>query len=752
MSTSNERLRRLGALPVTFALWFQATAAAQTAPDLAALVNPFVGSHLSSIHDYGKTVPGAVRPFGLLYWSPDMSDEVFYVYEKPVTRGFSLTHISGPGCGLFGDVPIFPMLGAPREVSSGKTTPYEAAIDHARERAEPGYYEAVLSSGIDVRLAAHVHSGIAEFRFPPGDTNPTLRIDLGRNLSRVITAEINFQKRMITGSVSSGEICGRPTNHYRVYFAIETERDPQAYGTFDDTRVTPAILSASGPHAGGYVSFSPSLRKVAIRAGISFVSVANAKENLAREIPDWNFEKVRKNARAAWNSALGRIQVKGGETEDRKVFYTALYHSLIHPSVFSDTNGEYIGFDGKVHRDEGHTQYTHFSGWDIYRSQIQLLAMLFPKEASDMAQSLVRDAEQGGALPRWVSANDDSGSMVGDPSVGILAGMYAFGARDFDAKSALAAMLRGASDPRARSRAILSRPQLDEYLRQGYIAARGSRGSGAAAITLEYENADFAISRFADALGDRASAETFLSRSGQWRKLFDPQTKYIRPRGEDGEFLRNFDPAAEFGFVEGNAAQYTWMVPYDLASVIEAAGGHEAARKQLDSLFSENYDLVKRGPYFFIGNEPCFGDPWVYNWSGHPWRAQEVVRKTLKDLFTSGPEGLPGNDDLGATSSWVVFAQLGIYPEIPGVGGVTLNSPTFPEATLHLGKGTLQTTAKGAPSLLYVKGVTLDGRPVRNWWIEWQHLADASKLDFELGMEPHHGPGLAPPSFPPSAR
>ncbi|MGD0775915.1 MAG: GH92 family glycosyl hydrolase [Candidatus Solibacter sp.] len=724
--------------------------AGQTVPDAAALVNPFIGSRLSSVHDYGKTVPGAVRPFGLLYWSPDMADEVFYTYDKPVTRGFSLTHISGPGCGLFGDAPIFPVLGGPQEPSSTKSTLYQATIDHAAEHAEPGYYQVTLDSGVDVRLAAQMRAGIAEFHFPSGPGNPTLRIDLGRNLTRVTMAEIQFQNRMITGSVSSGGICGRPTNRYQVFFAIEADQDLATYGTFDDDRVTPGSRGASGPHAGGYFGFAPTTRVVRIRVGISFVSVANAQANLRREIPEWDFEKVRKDARAAWNEALGRVQVKDGAENDRKVFYTALYHSLIHPTVFSDGNGEYLGFDGKVHTDGGHPQYSSFSGWDIYRSQVQLLAMLFPKEASDMAQSLVRDAEQGGALPRWATANDDSGSMVGDPSDGILASMYAFGARDFDTKAALAAMLCGANDPQLRFHAVLARPYLAEYLQHGYVRMSGRSVYGAASVSMEYQNADFAISRMADALGDSANARTFLLRSAQWRKLFDPETKYIRPRGPDDAFLPGFDPASGTGFVEGNAAQYTWMVPYDLAAVIEGIGGPEAARKRLDSFFSQNYDLRTQGPYFFIGNEPCFGNPWIYNWSGHPWRTQEVVRNVLKDLFTAGPEGLPGNDDLGATSSWVVLAQLGIYPEIPGVSGVTLNSPTFPEVTLRLGQRQLRITAPGAPSRLYVRRITLDGKPVRNWWIEWERLAKASKLDFSLSAEPSHDPGKPPPSFPPT--
>jgi predicted alpha-1,2-mannosidase len=714
---------------------------AQPPKDPASLVNPFVGTQLSSLNDYGKTVPGAVRPFGMLYWSPDMVTEVFYRYDTPETRGFSLTHLSGPGCGQFGDVPIFPMSGLPERPAVG---PYRAGFDHANEVAEPGYYAVQLNSGIRVRLAAQVRAGIAEFQFPADGRPHTLLVDLSRNLSpHVAKSEIQVQGSTVTGSVTSGEDCSFLKNEYTVYFALETDQPPQTSTAFDENG-----KSAKGPLVGGYLSFAPSVTTVHLRVGLSFVSTDNARANMHSEVPEWGVDKVRQEARTAWNEALGHILVEGGAEEDRRVFYTALYHSLVHPNVFNDVNGEYIGFDRTVHRAEGRTQYANFSGWDIYRSQVQLLAILFPKEASDIAQSLVVDAEQGGGLPVWSLANDEASAMVGDPADCILASLYAFGAQEFDTKGALAAMLRGANDPRTHSRLYPQRPDLEEYLKLGYVAERGVPGRGSASVTLEYQSADFAISRFAEALGDAGNAGVLLARSAGWRKLFDAGTKWIRPRRADGTFLPDFEPGKEDGFVEGNSAQYTWMVPYDMAGLIAAVGGNEAARARLDSYFSQYYEYSRnRGPYFAIGNEPSFGNPWIYNWSGHPWRTQEVVRKTLRDLFHSDPAGLPGNDDLGATSSWVVFAQLGLFPAIPGVGGVTLNSPTFPKVTLMIGNHPLRITAPGAPGHFYVQEVTVDGVPVRNWWVDWQRLQGAAKVSFTLGDAPTTF-GTAPPSFP----
>jgi len=724
------------------------------AADLATQVNPFVGTKISSLNDYGNTVPGAVQPFGMLDWSPDMVDKPFYRWETPVTRGYSITHTSGPGCAQFGDAPVFPMDGLPQESPSkpGAERRYQAGFRHADEVAEPGYYAVTLDSGIHVQLAAQVRSGIAEFRFPPGAEPHTLLFDLGHNVSpNIYATEIRIQGKQVTGSITSGNNCGFGKNRYRVYFAFETDRTPQSAVAFDELKEEAKQTIDKASRAGGYLSFPSSVRIVRLKVGLSYVSAINAETNLKSEIPGWDLQHVRRQARAAWDDALGHALVKGGSQDDRKVFYTALYHALLDPSVFSDVNGEYIGFEGHVHNAGKHTQYANFSAWDIYRSEVPLLAMLFPKIASDMAQSLVMDAEQGGGLPVFPVANDEAHAMVGDPSDSILAGFYAFGAHNFKAHAALKAMLRGANDPHTSVHQWIERPYLEEYMRQGYVSDRDIPGEGAASVTLEYQNADFAISRMAAALGDVDDATTFLRRSARWRTLFDPETEYIRARRLNGQFLPNFSPASQAGFVEGNAAQYTWMVPYDLKDVIQAVGGPDSATARLDNHFSKYYLWDKpNGPYFAIGNEPSFGNPWIYNWTGHPWRTQEVVRKTLRDLFSPRPDGLPGNDDLGATSSWAIFAELGFYPEIPGVGGVTLNSPVFPEVTLLLGNHPLRITAPGAPSKLYVQDVDLDGQPVRNWWINWEQLSKASNLTFTLSSKPNHNPDEAPPSFAPA--
>lgn len=717
---------------------------AQNNPSLQ--VDPFIGTQASSQapHDFGNTHPGATRPFGMLYWSPDPVDGGFYRYQNPVTRGFSLTHLSGPGCGVYGDVPIMPILGLPTIPPPVRSTPYRAGFQHANEVAQPGYYSVKLENGIEVRLAADVHSGIAEIRYPADAASHTLLIDLSRNLTHIHNAQISIQGNRITGSVTSGEFCFHE-NYYRIFFALETEESPQSAGTFDEMKVSDAALDAKGPRVGGYLAFPADLRVLHVKVGISYVSTANAEINLEKEIPGWNLETVRSDAQAAWNAVLNHAVVEGGSATQRRVFYTALYHSMLHPTVFNDVNGDYLGFDEKVHQvAAGHNQYANFSTWDIYRSQVQLIALLLPDVASDIAQSLVTDAGQGGGLPVWGVANDEAADMPGDSSDGILAGIYAFGGRNFDTKAALKAMVAGGDDPNAHVRLCPERPGLAEFLSKGYVPDDGQNTAGS--TTLEYLNSDFSIAQFAKSLGDVEIAHRYLGRSAMWTRLFDPKTKYIRARGLNGEFLPNFKPEQQDGFMEGNSAQYTWMIPYDLNGLIAAIGGREAATARLDDYFSQ-YGTWNGGPYFFIANEPSFGDPWIYNWTGQPWRTQEVVRKTLMDQFPDAPGGEPGNDDLGATSSWVVFADLGLYPEIPAVGGLTVNSPSFPRTTLKLGDHTVEIVAPGAPDRLYVKSLSLDGKAISNWWIDWSALTQAHKVEFTLTPERNLNSGVAPPSF-----
>jgi predicted alpha-1,2-mannosidase len=715
--------------------------------DFAQDVNVFIGTGRSPVNDQGFTMPAASLPFGMISWGPDPVEGGFYRYELADTRGFSLTHLSGVGCPVYGDIPVMPVNGPVTSSPAQQPAIYQATYSHQHESASPGFYSVQLDTGVAVRISVTQRAGIASFQFPDAEKPHSLIFDLSRTQSRfgVQAADVHVSGNSITGSIESGGFCSKD-DRYRVYFAAETEEQPASTCTFDARTVSREIADRKGSHIGACLTFPAATRTVHLRAAVSYVSAENAVKNLHAEMSTWDLEEVRLRARAAWNDLLGRVEVSGGTPAQRHVFYTALYHSLLEPSLFNDVDGRYLGFDERVHTVKGRNQYADFSEWDIYRSQVQLIAMLAPQVAGDIAQSLVTGAEEGGGLPMWPVAADETNVMVGDPSDLILASIYAFGARNFDTRAALDAMVRGADDPTVHSRIYPERPMLSEYLKSGYVPESRAYG-GSASVTLEYTNADFAIARFAGEIGRRDLSGRYLRRSANWRRLFDPQAKYIRPRDLKGDFLPNFTPGGHAGFVEGNSAQYTWMVPYDFAGVIRAVGGDEAATARLDDYFSQ-YATFNGGPYFLISNEPSFGDPWIYNWTGHPWRTQEVVAKTLKDLFLDSPGGLPGNDDLGATSSWAVFAMLGLYPEIPAVGGLTLNTPTFSRATLHLDGRSVNILANHAGSLPYIRAVSLGGRPVTNFWIAWRDLDRATTLQFQLSNEPNKLPGARPPSFP----
>ena len=768
---------------LTFLFALAPTVGAQTPAarpfDAARYVNPFTGTANSPLPDYlggnasGNTFPGATVPFGMVQFSPDTErgfgpeDRGSYVHRDNAIRGFSLTHLSGPGCPIFGDVPLMPIKG--RVEKSPATSPgdYVTKFSHDKESASPGFYEVALESGVKVRLTATTRTGFAVFDFPAGSP-ATLLVNVGRNATGVQEAEWRAEgDRRVTGMVASGAFCGT-RNRYVLYFAAEFDRPFGSYGSWDGERVLPGVSPArGGRQTGGYVTFdTSSSNTVRMKVGLSYVSVEKARANLRAESQGWDFEEVHRRARARWNDALGRVFVRGGTETETRLFYTALYHTLLHPTTFGDADGEYIGFDDRAHRAQGHTQYTNFSGWDIYRSHSPLVAWLFPEEASDMAQSLVNMAEQGGGgLPKWPVANDESGAMYGDPAVPIIASTWAFGARDFDTRAALKVMLKGATDPEAKSKTYLVRPGLADFLKYGYVPMEQKGLRGSPSVALEYETADFALAQFARAHGDLKTHAGMMRRAQFWTRLFDPETRYIRGRWADGSWLPGFDfkamlykpelpwrPESHKSYVEGNATQYTWMIPHNLRAVIDRIGGNEAVAGRLDSFFNELNAGPDR-PHFFIGNEPVFPVPWVYNYVGEPWKTQAVTRRVLTELFTPEPGGIPGNDDLGATSSWVVLASLGLYPIIPGVGGFSINSPLFPEIDIRQKGGrVLMIKGRGASARSpYVQELRLNGRPHESTWIPYDAIARGGVLEFTLGPEPNKrwatAPNAAPPSF-----
>lgn len=716
----------------------------------------------------GDLFPGAAAPFGMIQWSPDTGPGQHcggYAYEDSRICGFSLDHLSGAGCNYGENFAFMPILDTVIVSPNTSHTAFLTPFSHDKETAKPGYYAVTLGNGIKVELTATVRSGFGRFTYPIGGT-ATMVINAASavNGTKQSAIQIHPGQREITGWTTGGHFCGGP-DEGTIYFCAIFNQPFADYGTWSDATLASGGTNGDGRASGAYVSFNPSGgRTVLVKTAISYVSIANARANLETESPQSafsseDFDKAVAAASDTWNSYLNRIQVSGGAPAELETFYSMLYHVLLGPTVCSDVNGEYMSYDGQNHRTANHReQYANFSGWDIYRSECQLLAMLVPKQASDMAQSLLVDYQQGGAFPRWGVPNEDSGVMMGDPAAPIIADFYTFGAMNFDVSAALAGLIRAATDPsvRAQRTGTYERDALADYLKLGYVPKHQAGGYGNVSMTLEYDSADFALSQFAKTLGDEVDSTMLLQHAQNWKNLFNPETGFVQMRRRDGSwapgFINNVEAYdSDQAYVEGTAAQYVWMVPFNLKGLAAMMGGPEAAAKRLDVFFTQ-LNAGTDSQYAYLGNEPCLETPWEYCFWGEPYGTQKVVRQAITQFFSSAPHGYPGNDDLGEMSSWYVFGALGMYPELPGSNVLVLGSPLFQKAVLHLQSGDVTILGHGAAdNAPYVQNLTVNGQTWNKPWIHFPDIARGGKLIYTLGATPDanwgSGPSDAPPSF-----
>ncbi len=511
-----------------------------TAP--ASLVDPLAGTGTGPV-DPGTVgeFPGADVPFGMIQWSPDTQPGGTaagggYAYGDATLKGFSLTHLSGTGCPSYGDVPILPTVGALGPDPGAATASYSHGLEHAA----PGQYGVTLGpSGVRTELAVTTRTGLSQFIYPPSRQSQVLfKVADSANPATASTVQVTG-RRQVSGSVTSGGFCGTGTP-YSLYFVARFDRPFVSAGSWNGPSLSPGT-ACSGTACGAFVTFDTRADPVVMmKVGISFVSLADAAQNLTTEGHGWSLGRVRAQATDRWNAVLGRIGIGGGSEAQQRTFYTALYHSLIDPSVVSDVNGAYPGSDGQVHR-SGRTQYANFSEWDVYRSEIELVALLAPHQASDMIQSLVNDAGQIGWLPKWAIVGGDESQMNGDSADPIIAAAYAFGVRHFDARAALAAMVKGATENETGHGLEIERQYLDQYLAQHYVDApsldlTSIDYSIGGSVTLEYALDDFAIAQLAEDLHDRPLAAAMMQRAHNWEYLFNPSTGYLQARGSDGSF------------------------------------------------------------------------------------------------------------------------------------------------------------------------------------------------------------------------
>ncbi|MET9617707.1 GH92 family glycosyl hydrolase [Kitasatospora indigofera] len=723
-----------------------ATAPAHAAvPNLTQYVDPFIGTDDSNAPNPvgggagGSTYPGAVVPFGGVQFSPDTPTASPSGYRNSDTsiEDFSLTHFDGAGCPNNEDLPLLPVTGALGSSPGTNWTGYASGYTKSNESASPGFYKNRLDRyATDVELTATTRTGMGRLTYP-SSTASQLLINTSRSATGNRSGSVKVNGSEVTGSVTAGGFCGS-SKTYQIYFDIRFDRAPSSFGTWAGGAVSAGSASASGTNTGAYVTFdttgSPTVQ---FKVALSYVSIANAQADLVAENNGWDFGAVRAAADASWNQILDRARVTGGSATDLKKFYTALYHVFQSPNIASDVNGDYRGFDGAVHN-SSRPVYQNYSGWDIYRSWAALIALIAPTEASDIAKSMVLDGQQGGLLPKWSQQTNEDFVMTGDPGPIIVGSMYAFGARGFDTAAALALMKKASEGGTAQGSPI--RGNQSTYTSLHYLP-------GAPSDSLEYSASDFAVAQFAKALGSTSDHSAYMTRAQWWRNTFSPESGYTQPRNSDGSWKWPLDPAAQADFTEGNAAQYTWMVPYDFAGLINDMGGRQTAVQRLDHHFTQ-VNAGQSLPYYYIGNEPEHGVPWAYNYARYPAGASAAVRKVMTESFTTGAGGLPGNDDLGATSAWYVWAALGLYPSTPGADTLAVHGPSFPSVLIQRPGGNITVNSTGGGS--YVQGLKVNGTATGHNYLRYPDVAAGATLDFTMGAAPSTSWGTGASDVPPS--
>lgn len=693
------------------------------AQDYAHKVNSLIGTKGAGLAS-GQLYPGATYPHGMVQFTPSY-------FAKHA--GFVINQASGAGCEHMGNFPMFPING---ELKASPDMIRNAKIMVSDEEGHAGYYKAMVNHSVKAEMTVTERTGMARFIYPEGSTKGSVIIGAGIAGTNIKEAAVVITSpRSCEGYADGGQFCGLPT-HYKVYFYAEFDADCIEKGTWKKTVLHRGETFAEGQYSGVYFTFDTSNGKpLQYKVGVSYVSVENARANLRAENAGWNFADVQKNAESKWNDVLSLIEISGATKEREQQFYSHLYRTFIHPSVCNDVNGEYMGADFQVHK-TNFKQYTQFSNWDTYRTQIQVLAMLEPDVASDIVISHKDFAEQsGGSLPRWVMANCETGIMQGDPSSILICNAWAFGARNYDPKPIFEIMKRGAELPGAASQGYETRPYLKSYLDKGYCPA---------SIQLEYTSADFAIAQYSlHAVGDEFSSWRYFHFARSWKNLYNPETTWLCSRNEDGSWKNQGEDWREATYKD-----YFWMVPYNIKGLIDIIGGKQKAIERLDEYFTR-LDAGYGDEWFACGNEPSFGIPWCYNWVGQPWKTSEVIRRTLNEMYSAKVNGLPGNDDLGAMGAWYVWACLGLYPEIPGVGGFALNTPMFPKAIVHLPNGKNIVVTGGAEGKPFTSSLKFNGKTFNQTWINLDELMNGATLDYVTSAKPNKLWGLEkePPSW-----
>lgn len=728
------------------------TASAQQPVDY---VNPFIGTS-----NYGTTNPGAICPQGMMSVTPfnvmgsksnkfDKDSQWWstpYSADNNYFTGFSHVNLSGVGCPDLGSLLLMPTTGDVNVDYRGYGSEYKNEVAH------PGYYSNILTKyGIKTEATASMRTGLTRFTFPKGQGN--ILLNLGEGLTNETGATVRrVSDTEIEGSKLLGTFCYNPQAVFPIYFVMKVSKAPKQVGYWKKQREMKGVEAQWDTYSGKYKLYTKYDREMSgddigvwftydteenetieVKMGVSFVSIENARLNMNTEQPDFNFDKVRTAASTMWNNDLSRVKVEGGSQTDKIIFYTAMYHLLIHPNIIQDVNGEYPMMESlKV----GHTtgnRYTVFSLWDTYRNVSTLMTLLYPEKQLDIIRTMIDMYKESGWLPKWELYGRETLTMEGDPSIPYIVDAYLRGLRDYDIETAYEGMRKGATTPGEFN---LLRPDNNDYMSLGYVPLR-EQYDNSVSHALEYYIADWNLSLLADALGKKEDAKLFRERAMGYKHYYSKEYGTLRPILPDGTFYSPFDPkqGENFepspGFHEGNAWNYTFYVPHDIKGLAKLMGGQKKFVDKLQMVFDKGY--------YDMANEPDIAYPYLFSYfKGEAWRTQKTVRELLEKYYHNAPNGLPGNDDTGTMSTWAIFSMMGFYPACPGDLDYVMTSPTFNKVTIQLDKkfypkGELVIESEHkTPADMYIKEVTAGDKKLKGYTISQHDLINAGTLRFVL--------------------
>ena len=734
-------------------------AGALNAQKPAELVNPFIGTT-----NFGTTNPGAVTPNGMMSVVPfnvmgsDLN--VFdkdsrwwsapYEYNNKFFTGYAHVALSGVGCPEASSLLVMPTAG---ELDVNYLS---YGTEYTNEIASPGYYSNMLTKyGIKTEVTATTRSACERYTFPAGEGN--IILNLGQGLTNECGAMVRrVSETEIEGFKVLGTFCYTTQAVFPIYFAMRVSKAPTSEGPWKFQPALSGVEAEWTPDDGTYKLYENYYREIAgdnvgyrfcydnlaegeqitVQIGVSFVSTENAWENLEAEQKGKDFDRVHADAVERWNSDLGRIRVEGGSKDQQTIFYTALYHALIHPSTISDVNGEYPKMESAGIGKSDHTRYTIFSLWDTYRNLHQLLTLVYPERQTDMLRTMVGMYEEWGWLPRWELFGRETYTMEGDPAAIVIADSWIKGLRDFDIDKAYEGMLKSATTEGANNPI---RRDIDPYIKDGFIPlwyfSSDLSGDNSVSHALEYCSADYAIAQLADSLGDKARAKEFLKRSQSYRRYFCKEHGTLRPLTKEGEFLGDFDPSTgkNFenvpGFHEASAWCYTFAVPHDIKGLTKLMGGKRGFINSLQGVFDNEY--------YDPANEPDIVYAYLFSrFKGEEWRTQKEVKKILDNHYKNAPDGIPGNDDTGTMSAWAVFSMMGIYPDCPGEPTYTLTTPVFNKVSITTAQGEITIECdRPTEDCHYIDNISLNGKK-SGYRITHKQLLDNANIRMKLKKEP----------------